>query len=401
MTNRPDGLPPRPGETGKLYPVQGQIGGPARRLRACVHGAASPRPRVGRSRSSGNRDPRWMTVAVAQAAAQDSAYRPSRWRSSIRGVAARRDCGHGVPLDRRTTADLSHRAGDPANESDGSRSDRTDRVPRWRFDSQDGSDRDRVRSADTSHPLRGLFTRCTHQALKGSGSAVRVRTAATCRGRSVLVGAEDARVGAALADAPGAVQVAHRDGLVEALVQALGGVGGGGAPAAAGPSRSVDGRCSVEGASRCHAIGAIGSARPREPWRPWPDHRSRVGERFRDGDGLGPSESHWISGSGDTDMPRRTATLPVRTTRAQWPFGTGGPRPLRARATDPSRQTRAAISPLTGPDSPLLWREVAQSGVKWGSVVKMWANGQPSGAPWTSIGIAHDPGRHGAGQREG
>jgi hypothetical protein len=71
----------RAGETGKLYPEQGQIGGrnrgpttPGRRRVAKPSGR--PHETVGDHR------PRWMTVAAAKAAVQNSAYRPPSWHTA-------------------------------------------------------------------------------------------------------------------------------------------------------------------------------------------------------------------------------------------------------------------------------------------------------------------------------
>src|SRR5262245_50620843 len=63
-----------PGETGKLYRVQGQIGGPVRRKPHEERVA----PLSGRPLEvPGDRRPRWMAIA-ALGAVQNSAYRPPR-----------------------------------------------------------------------------------------------------------------------------------------------------------------------------------------------------------------------------------------------------------------------------------------------------------------------------------
>jgi hypothetical protein len=93
----------RAGETGKLYPEQGQIGGrnrgpttPGRRRVAKPSG----RPHE----TAGDRRPRWMTVAAAKAAVQNSAYRPPSWHTSCERsarpplISVADDC----PIDRRS-----------------------------------------------------------------------------------------------------------------------------------------------------------------------------------------------------------------------------------------------------------------------------------------------------------
>lgn len=85
-------------------------------------------------------------------------------------------------------------------------------------------------------------------------------------------------------------------------------------------------------------------------------------------------------------IARRSGVELAKAPRAGiWP-GIACDRPRRPSSGTSRCQTPVAQNGLTGPETPLRWREVAQSGVRWGSVVMRWGTLAAGGAVGTRSG---------------